>query len=140
MMHNSNTNRDVAISVNEEEGNLTDESKQYVVSNDVIQQSKIISASGENQCLFLVTIPNVELNAGENDVRVAGKAGWTLDFVNMLVVKSDEAGVLPEEPDNNFLHAPHIRRSDSVVPGYCVDVTKIDTTQKSTRTRARRDR
>ena len=131
MMHNSNTNRDVAISVNEEEGNLTDESKQYVVSNDVIQQSKIISASGENQCLFLVTIPNVELNAGENDVRVAGKAGWTLDFVNMLVVKSDEAGVLPEEPDNNFLHAPHIRRSDSVVPGYCVDVTKIDTTQKS---------
>ena len=123
MMHNSNTERNVAIAVNDE--------SEVEVSNDVIQESKIIAASGSNQCLFLVTIPDVELKAGDNSVKVAGKGGWTLDFVNMLVVKSDEMGVLPEEPDLGFLHAPHIKRSDSVVPGYCVDVTKIDTTQKS---------
>ncbi len=30
------------------------------------------------------------------------------------------------DPDGPFYHEPHIRRSDSEVPGYCRDVTKID--------------
>lgn len=34
-----------------------------------------------------------------------------------------------EKDGSDFQHAFHITRSDSVVPGYCVNVTKIDTTQ-----------
>ncbi len=30
------------------------------------------------------------------------------------------------DPEGPFYHAPHIKRSDSEVPGYCKDVTKID--------------
>lgn len=30
-----------------------------------------------------------------------------------------------------FYHEPHIKRSDSVVPGYCVDVTKVDLSNNS---------
>ncbi len=34
-------------------------------------------------------------------------------------------GPLPED-SGDFLHAAHIKRSDSIVPGYAVDVTRID--------------
>ncbi|WP_026651444.1 glycoside hydrolase [Butyrivibrio proteoclasticus] len=38
-----------------------------------------------------------------------------------------EGTVTDKDRENNpFLHESHIRRSDSVVPGYCTDVTKID--------------
>ncbi len=30
------------------------------------------------------------------------------------------------DPEGPFYHAPHIKRSDSEVPGYCTDVTRID--------------
>ena len=35
------------------------------------------------------------------------------------------------QDENPFLHKSHIERSDSIVPGYCVDVTKIDLTANS---------
>ena len=120
LMHNSNTTRDVAIRVGGAEGT------EYVADNVKVQDSKVVSASGSAQCLFVVTLDGVALAAGENQVEVAGKAGWTLDFAKMLVVKTSDKGVLPAEPEGTeFLHAPHILRSDSAVPGYCVDVTKI---------------
>jgi O-glycosyl hydrolase len=37
---------------------------------------------------------------------------------------------LPEEA-SDFLHASHIKRSDSIVPGYAVDVTRIDLTHET---------
>ena len=40
------------------------------------------------------------------------------------VTTKDVTVTMKEE--SPFLHKEHIRRSDSVVPGYCVDVTKID--------------
>ncbi|WP_029231367.1 glycoside hydrolase [Butyrivibrio sp. VCB2006] len=40
------------------------------------------------------------------------------------VTTEDVTAQMKEE--SPFLHKEHIRRSDSVVPGYCVDVTKID--------------
>lgn len=109
--------RDVVLGVGEEE---------YVVTTDVINSNMI--ASGNNNMLFVVTIPNVILQAGENTVVIAGKTDWTLDFVKMAVIKSGEEGILTETQDE-FLHAPHIVRSDSGVPGYATDVTKIDTSQ-----------
>ena len=109
--------RDVVLGVGGEE---------YLVSADVINSNMI--ASGNNNMLFVVTIPNVALQAGENEVVIAGKADWTLDFVKMAVMKSGDEGVLAETEDE-FLHEPHIIRSDSGVPGYATDVTKIDTSQ-----------
>ena len=45
------------------------------------------------------------------------------------VTKEDVTAAMKEE--NPFLHKEHIRRSDSVVPGYCTDVTKIDLNKNS---------
>ncbi len=115
--HNENLDRDIAIKVNGE--------TEHVVTADELKESKIAAASSKG--LFLATIRNVALKAGANTIEVAGKNGWTLDFVKMLVVKSDEEGVLPEA--DPFLHKPHIKRSDSDMPGYWKDVTKIEITE-----------
>lgn len=116
--------RDVAIRVNEGEGQ-----KDYVVDADTVNSSIIASgnSNGSNCMLFAVTISDVELQAGENTINIAGKEDWTLDFVKMAIIKSGEEGILPAEDE--FTHAEHIIRSDSGVPGYAADVTKIDTTQ-----------
>lgn len=107
--------RGVAIRVN----NTTD----YIVEADTVNANVIASSS--NQKLFLVTISDVALNEGENTIDLGGCNGdWTLDFVKMAVIDSEELGVLPEE--NEFLHSEHIIRSDSGVPGYTTDVTKMD--------------
>ncbi len=45
------------------------------------------------------------------------------------VTSEDVTAQMKEE--NPFLHKEHIQRSDSVVPGYCVDVTKIDLNENS---------
>lgn len=111
--------RNVAIQVNEDE--------EYVVDAATINNN--IIASGNNQMLFLVKIPDVALKAGENAVAIAGKGDWTLDFVKMAVIQSGKEGVLPEDAQDEFLHKEHIIRSDSGVPGYAEDVTKIDLTQ-----------
>ena len=79
--------------------------------------------------LFIAEFSDVELKAGENTINIAGKTDWTLDFVKMAVIKSGQEGEVPEEQE--FLHKSHITRSDSAVPGYAVDVTKIDTNKKS---------
>ncbi len=125
MMTLEGTNtRDVAIRVNEGE-NQTD----YVVDTDTVNSSIVAegNSGGSNCMLFIVTIPNVELQAGENTINIAGKNDWTLDFVKMAIIRSGEEGVLPAEDE--FTHAEHIIRSDSGVPGYATDVTKIDTNQ-----------
>ncbi len=125
MMTLEGTNdRDVAIRVNEGE-NQAD----YVVDADTVNSSIVAegNSGGSNCMLFIVTIPNVELQAGVNTINIAGKNDWTLDFVKMAVIKSGEEGVLPAEDE--FTHAEHIIRSDSGVPGYATDVTKIDLDQ-----------
>lgn len=97
----------------------------YVVDADTINANTI--ASGNNNMLFVATISDVALNAGENTIDIGGVGDWTLDFVKMAVIRSGEEGVLPAEDE--FTHAEHIIRSDSGVPGYATDVTKIDTAQ-----------
>lgn len=113
--------RDVAIRVNEGDGQ-----KDYVVDADTVNNSMIASgnSNGSNCMLFSVAISDVELQAGDNTINIAGKNDWTLDFVKMAIIKSGEEGVLPAEDE--FTHAEHIIRSDGGVPGSCVDVTKMD--------------
>ena len=94
----------------------------HVVDADTVNANVI--ASGSNNMLFSVAISDVALNAGENTIDIGGSGDWTLDFVKMAVIKSGEEGVVPEEDE--FAHAEHIIRSDGGVPGYCVDVTKMD--------------
>ncbi len=113
-----NNTRDVALRVAEG----TDAQRDYIVDADTINANKI--AAGNNNMLFVVTIPEVDLVQGDNQINIAGKNDWTLDFVKMAVIKSGDEGVLS---DDSFLHSEHIIRSDSAVPGYAVDVTKIDT-------------
>lgn len=87
--------------------------------------NKGVIASGNNNMLFVVTFENVELKAGTNKIDIGGADGdWCLDYVKMAIIKSGEEGELPEGSD--FLHGDHIRRSDSIVPGYATDVTKIN--------------
>lgn len=112
------------------------------VSDDNGANDKVVSAAdvnkneiafANNTHLFLVTFSDVELNAGNNLIAIGGNEeesldgteAWGMNFVKMLVVKSGEEGKLPEEPVDEFLHPSHIKRSDSVVPGYCTDVTRI---------------
>lgn len=117
--------RDIAIRVAEG----TEDEQDYVVDSDTLNANVIASAkqsNGTTHKLYMATFSGVELKAGTNKINIAGKAGWTLDFVKMAVVKTSDLGVIP---GSDFLHAPHITRSDSAVPGYAVDVTKIDTTE-----------
>ena len=61
---------------------------------------------------------------------IAGKGDWTLDFIKMAVIKEGEEGQLTIEQE--YLHSAHITRSDSAVPGYAADVTKIVITEEKT--------
>ena len=96
-----------------------------VVDNAELQNNKI--AEGNKKALFLATIRGVALKSGANTIEVAGKNDWTMDPVKMLVVETSKEGKLPEA--DPFLHKAHIKRSDSDMPGYWKDVTKIDTKQ-----------
>lgn len=99
------------------------ESKVYTVPSSEVNKNLV--ASGNNNMLYVVTFSDVELKAGVNKIDIGGADGdWCLDFVKMAVIKSGEEGVLPESSD--FLHGAHIKRSDSIVPGYATDVTKIN--------------
>ena len=118
--------RDIAIRINEG----TEEEIDYVVGTDQLNKNEICAAAS-NQHLYMATISDISLHAGENKINVAGQKDWTLDFVKMAVIKSSELGVVPEEPaGSEFRHAPHITRSDSAVPGYAKDVTKIKITEE----------
>lgn len=114
----TNTNRNVALEVN---------GTRYVVSTSKINSG--ILASGNNNNLYAVTFSDVEMTAGENILNIGGikvndsDSTWTMDFVKMAVVKSGKEGVLSGAEE--FVHSPHITRSDSAIPGYAVDVTKI---------------
>lgn len=116
--------RNVALRVN----GTTD----YVVESTEINANEIASAdvSGTHYMLFLVTIPDVALEEGGNTVDIAGKGDWTLDFIKMAVIKEGEEGQLTIEQE--YLHSAHITRSDSAVPGYAADVTKIVITEEKT--------
>lgn len=112
---NGTNSRSVAIRMNGD-SNTDKAADADTVNADVI-------ASANSQHLFRVTFSGVSLNGGENTIAIGGSDGWTLDFVKMAVVKSGEEGVI--DAADEFLHSPHIKRSDSVVPGYAKDVTKI---------------
>ncbi|WP_029231365.1 Ig-like domain-containing protein [Butyrivibrio sp. VCB2006] len=104
------------------------EPKIYTVSASEVNKNLV--ASGNNNMLYVVTFENVELKSGVNKIDIGGADGdWCLDFVKMALIKSGEEGVLPESSD--FLHGEHIKRSDSIVPGYATDVTKINLEKES---------
>ena len=123
--------RNLAIRVNEGT-NQTD----YIADPTTVNNSIIASGTnnGSTCMLFCVTISDVQLNAGDNTINIAGKEdegknnGWAQDFVKMAVVKTSDLAKLPEEDE--FLHQSHIVRSDAGVPGYATDVTKIEITDK----------
>ncbi len=95
----------------------------YTVTSDVVNSNILASAS--NAKLYLVTFENVALTEGTNKITIGGAGSdWCLDFVKMAIIKSGDEGVLPTT--SKYLHASHITRSDSVVPGYATDVTEID--------------
>ena len=108
--------RDMAIKVN---------GTKYSVGADVINNN--IIASANNRKMYIAPFYEIHLNRGVNAITIGGNTGWGLDFVKMCVVKTTAYGVLPENDD--FLHNAHINRSDSVVPGYCTDVSKINTNE-----------
>ena len=95
--------------------------KEYYVSADDVNSGLI--ANGNNNNLFVCTFKNVELDEGDNQIVIGGNDGWGLNFVKMAVIPSGKEGLITA--DQEFMHESHIKRSDSVVPGYCVDVTKI---------------
>ncbi|WP_035766125.1 glycoside hydrolase [Butyrivibrio sp. NC2002] len=109
------------------------ESKIYQADAATVN-SDVIAKGGET--LFRVTFTGVELVKGINKFTIGGiDDDWTLDFVKMAVIKKGEEEVVPEGADDidisdnqsgSLLHPSHITRSDSAVPGYCVDVTKIE--------------
>lgn len=112
--------RGMAINVNSDETYYVD----YASIND-----SMIATNGNNM-LMIAKFENIKLNKGTNIIRVAGGKNssgsddWGLDFIKMLIVASgDEATV---ETGDKYLHSSHITRSDSVVPGYCVDITEMD--------------
>ena len=93
----------------------------YIATGSAINGNTI--ASGNNHKLFVAELNGVELNEGENTIRIGGHAGWGLDFVEMAVIPDGKES--ENENEDPFLHEAHITRSDSEVPGYAVDVTKI---------------
>ncbi len=119
--------RGMAIRVND------NAASEKVVASTVVNESEI--ANKDNMHLYLLTFTDVDLQAGENTIAIGGKKvaetdeSWALDFAKLLVVKSGEEGVIQED---EFLHPSHITRSDSAVPGYCTNVTKIDKTKPIT--------
>ena len=108
--------RDMAIKVN---------GTKYSVGTDTINNNVIASAN--NRKMYIAPFYEIHLNRGVNTIIIGGNTGWGLDFVKMCVVKTTAYGVLPENDD--FLHNAHINRSDSVVPGYCTDISKINTNE-----------
>lgn len=115
MLYLTGTNdRDVAIKVNGTKYSMDASS----INNNIIAQNSEGS-------LYIVRFYDIPLNKGTNTIIIGGNTGWCLDLVKMLIVKTSSYGVLPA--DNEFLHDAHITRSDSKIPGYCVDVSKIDT-------------
>lgn len=119
--------RGMAIRVND------NAASEKVVASTVVNESEI--ANKDNMHMYLLTFTDVDLQAGENTIAIGGKKvaetdeSWALDFAKLLVVKSGEEGVIQED---EFLHPSHITRSDSAVPGYCTNVTKIDKTKPIT--------
>lgn len=115
--------RDVAIRVAEG----TDDQKDYVCDSSAVNASVV--ASTDSAKLYVATIEDVELQAGENTINLAGKSGWTLDVIKMLVVKSEDSNPTPEREFTYVTHKTHITRSDSAIPGYAVDVCKIGSSE-----------
>lgn len=94
----------------------------YVIETEKINANPV--ARTGNRFLYVAEISGVELQAGENTVEIGGSNGeWCLDFIKMAVIPSGEEAILSVEQE--YLHKEHITRSDSDVPGYAKDVTKI---------------
>lgn len=89
------------------------------IASDTVNKGEIAAKDGEH--LFRAVFEEVALKKGENTIAIGGNGDFTLNFVKMAVIPSGQEGVLRDE----WVHIPHITRSDSAVPGYCTDVTKL---------------
>lgn len=123
--NNASDKRDAAIRVNPGAGGTggTD----YTVDKETVYSHTI--ANSGNYRLFLVPIENVQLNAGTNKIVIGGSTGWLANFVKIAVIKAGDEGTIDEgtiSAEDEVPHPGHIVRSDSGVPGYAKDVTKVD--------------
>lgn len=81
---------------------------------------------GTSLCWWANRLGYSERLTSEAAAKFYGDDGLDLNIGRYNVGGGDnvEDGEYAEE--NEFLHAAHIERSDSMVPGYCKDVTKMD--------------
>ena len=106
--------RDVAIKVN---------GTTYTIESSVINEN--IVAEDSVGKLYIARFYEINLVKGNNTIIIGGSTGWCLDLVKMMIMKTSAYLSLPS--NNDLIHDSHIKRSDSAIPGYCTDVTKIDT-------------
>lgn len=107
-------NRDFAIKVN---------GTTYTVENSVINENIIAEDSVGK--LYIARFYEINLVKGNNTIIIGGSTGWCLDLVKMIIMKTST--YLSLSSNNDLIHDSHIKRSDSAIPGYCTDVTKINT-------------
>lgn len=116
LTHDGNDERDVMIRIN------GDENSDQIVTSGMLQSDKI--AEQGNYKLCRAVFSNVSLRQGENQIAIGGNKTantFTLNFIKMAVIPSGQEGILKDA----LVHTPHITRSDSKVPGYCTNVTKL---------------
>ena len=106
--------RDLAIKVN---------GGTYTIDTNTINEN--IIAEDTVGKLYIARFHEINLAKGNNTIIIGGNTGWGLDLVKMIIMKTST--YLSLSSNNELIHDSHIRRSDSAIPGYCTDVTKIDT-------------
>ena len=96
-----------------------------IIDENVAEQNVI--ARQDNAKIYLGTFEDVELKEGDNTIEIGGNPQannpYMYDFISMHVVANEDSIELPTSDPG--LHKEHITRSDSALPGYCVDVTRI---------------
>lgn len=97
----------------------------YTIDSSTINEN-IIAEDSVGSKLYIARFYEINLVKGNNTIIVGGSTGWCLDLVKMIIMKTSAYLSLPS--NNDLIHDSHIKRSDSAIPGYCTDVTKIDTT------------
>ena len=106
--------RDLAIKVNGDT---------YTIDTNTINEN--IIAEDTVGKLYIARFYEINLTKGNNTIIIGGNSGWCLDLAKMIIMKTTT--YLSLSSNNELIHDSHIRRSDSAIPGYCTDVTKIDT-------------
>ena len=95
----------------------------YTIDSSTINENVV--AENTTGKLYIARFYEINLVKGNNTIIVGGNTGWCLDLVKMIIMKTSAYLSLPS--NNDLIHDSHIKRSDSAIPGYCTDVTKIDT-------------